>query len=745
MRAMLLTGVLVAAACAAGSSKAQTPIPITIAEILQGSAPAEAEFAGWDLEPGVAPAQLVMVARVSRVSRVTIVEGAKTDLALREYRFQPVRVLKGIFQRDELSMTASDLGLTREDGGAAPLAEGEFRLLILTQQGGGNPFGGGMPTFGCASFPTGATFAQRVPLLTGPDDPLVGVVETLIRVVDSPSRRERAGLAMATLNETDGLAAIPLLRSLQKRADWAARNQHGYATVVRQAGHESRTVRADALALLRVMLASGVAPREENEREKLAEALRSVIESDERETAVRVAAIEALGHLAAAGFAADWAPGLLVGQLDGAATYAERGAAAQALGQYVEPPVTPNLRQPADAVAEALAALPLDETVERETATARAAKELNRSGAEQLLIERLERSLAAGQSVQMEFVELGRMASAESLPRLLAAAARSNLSATERHYLAWALGRVGDDRAAVVLADWARKNDGAQESSLAALERLDSAAAARELRTQLKLEPNLAYKLRIARVLARHGMGDAYALATEHLADRPHAAAAAVVLAALNDPRTAKDLSAVVAAPPDRAWRIAALTGLAAVGDAEGTRLLGEILADERHPQAAEAAEAAGLAADAELLRPLARLVQSRNRNVAFAALYAIRRQLLGVRTSPRALAAADVSLSDVTDAMVAAGPELSAEIRAALAEAVAAITGDPYVDGELRSAGLLVARLLGGEQYAGLLAELADQAGLETTNSSLLGEVQEEQRRLARAAAGHGNEDADG
>jgi hypothetical protein len=204
-------------------------------------------------------------------------------------------------------------------------------------------------------------------------------------------------------------------------------------------------------------------------------------------------------------------------------------------------------------------------------------------------------------------------------------------------------------------------------------------------------------------------------------------------------------LSAVVAVPPDQAWRIAALTGLAAVGDAEGTRLLGEILADERHPLAAEAAEAAGLAADAELLRPLARLMQSRNRNVAFAALQAIRRQLLGVRTSPRGLAAADVGLSEVTDALVAAAPELSEETRTALAEAVAAIAADPYVDGELRSAALVVARLLGGERYAALLTELADQAALESNNSSLLGEVQEERRRLARSVADADDQDADG
>jgi hypothetical protein len=68
----------------------------------------------------VGQAHLVMVARVASISRVTVVEGAKTDVTLREYRFQPVRLLKGIFQRAELSMTASDLGCAADDGPAAP-------------------------------------------------------------------------------------------------------------------------------------------------------------------------------------------------------------------------------------------------------------------------------------------------------------------------------------------------------------------------------------------------------------------------------------------------------------------------------------------------------------------------------------------------------------------------------------------------------------------------------------------------
>src|SRR5262245_51583185 len=104
-----------------------------------GPVAAAESFEGWNLEPGLAQAHLVMVGRVTSGGNVTIVEGAKTDTAVREYRFQPIRKLKGIFQRDQLSMTGSDLGLPAEDAAAAPpLKEGEYRLLILTQQQGRN-------------------------------------------------------------------------------------------------------------------------------------------------------------------------------------------------------------------------------------------------------------------------------------------------------------------------------------------------------------------------------------------------------------------------------------------------------------------------------------------------------------------------------------------------------------------------------------------------------------------------------
>jgi hypothetical protein len=685
-------------------------------------ASADETFESWHLEPAVSRAQLVIVARVSSVGRLTVVEGAKTDMAIREYRFQPVRRLKGIFQRDQLSMTAADLGCPADDGSSAPpLKEGEFRLLILAQQEGS--------TYGCVSASPGAnTFDECVPLLTAPDDPLVSVVETLIKVVDSRSRRERAKLLLDRLAEVNGLAAVPLLSSLRLRADWAAADERAYSSLSRFVGEPLTAVRGTALEVLRGMLASRIMPSDPRQLDSVSAALRDVLGSDEAATHVRLAALEAVGHLMALKREIAWPRELLIRQLNSAATHAERVAAATALSRIAHP-------QAIAAVHEALARLPLDEPTDRESAYGRGAARLDAPGAERLLLARLQRSIAARQSLEAEVEWLGWMRSQASLSHLLAAARDLHVSAADRRHIAWALGRLADDRAVPVLAGWLRGDDHQlKEFALTALENLDSQAAAREVRPLLKSEPHLPYKLRLARLLARHQLADGYALATEHLADHAHTPSAVLVLAALNDPRTLNDLSAIVAEPPDRRWHAAALAGLAAVGDGDAQSQLLKILSDDRHPLVADAAEAVGLTDDAQLLLPLATLVRSRNREISLASLTALRRFLSGVRSSPHGLAAVDRHETDQSDAdsvgdePVRPAADIPAETRGAIAQSVASLVLDPYVEAEVRREAFAVARLLRGEHYIKLLSDLADQAELEGT--ALMAEVQAERRR---------------
>jgi hypothetical protein len=679
---------------------------------------ADAEFEGWNLEPGVGQAHLVMVARVASISQVTIVEGAKTDVALREYRFQPVRRLKGIFARDQLSMTASDLGLTSEDAASPALKEGEFRLLVLVQQQG-------LQSYGCvAAAPGATTFAQRVPHLNGPEDPLVGVVETLIQVADSRSRRERSTLLIDRLTDADGLSAIPLLTSLQLRADWAAADDRALAPLARLARHSSTAVRAAALAVLRDVLANRIKPKDSKQLDSVADALRETLGADETRTDIRVAALESLHHLLEINNDIDWARELLIGQLTGAETHAERASAAAALAHI-------DHRRAIDALHQALARLPLDESPARESIYARAAVRIDRAGAEKVLLTRLKQSIDAQQSLEAEVEPLGRMRSKESLPLLLTAAGQIRVSDADRNQIAQALGRLGDDRAVPVLVRWFGDYQ-VKESALAALETLDSVATAREVRPLLKKEGHLVYKLRLARLLARHDLNDGYSLATEHLADVGHTASAALVLAALDDPRTTNDLSAILTARPDRRWHGAVLVGLSAIGNVPARKQVLEVLADDRHPLAADAAEAAGLSTDSELLLPLARLVQSRNKQIAKSSLVALRRFLGNVRSSPRGLAAAELASVDWEtdeDELPAPAVELPARTRDTLSESVASLVLDAYVDADLRQDALIVARLLRGERYPLLLTDLADQAELE--GSQLLALAQSELRRL--------------
>ena len=133
---------------------------------------------------------------------------------------------------------------------------------------------------------------------------------------------------------------------------------------------------------------------------------------------------------------------------------------------------------------------------------------------------------------------------------------------------------------------------------------------------------------------------------------------------------------------------------------------------------------AAGLAADSELLLPLATLVRSRNKQIVLASLTALHRFLSGVRWSPRGLAVAD--LGDGESHPPAA--DIPAEMCSVIAEAVALLVVDAYVEATVRHEASAVLRLLRGERYAGLLSDLADLAELEGT--PLLAEVQAERCR---------------
>ena len=58
------------------------PAIILAVMLLCHDASAQEGFKSWNLEPAVGQAHLVMVARVVSIGRLTVVEGAKTDLSV---------------------------------------------------------------------------------------------------------------------------------------------------------------------------------------------------------------------------------------------------------------------------------------------------------------------------------------------------------------------------------------------------------------------------------------------------------------------------------------------------------------------------------------------------------------------------------------------------------------------------------------------------------------------------------------
>src|SRR5262249_37563740 len=155
-------------------------------------------------------------------------------------------------------------------------------------------------------------------------------------------------------------------------------------------------------------------------------------------THVRLAALEALGHLLALKADIGWARELLIAQLTTAETHAERAAAATALARIAHP-------QAIAAVLQALPRLPLDAEPARGSTYGRAAVRRGAPGADRALLARLERSIQGRQSLQAQIELPGRDRSKKALPLLRAAAGHPTLAPSDRQGIARALGRLGDD------------------------------------------------------------------------------------------------------------------------------------------------------------------------------------------------------------------------------------------------------------------------------------------------------------
>src|SRR5712691_9441181 len=92
-------------------------------------------YRGLDLETALARADLVILVRVGEIGESKTVYGGKAERTFQQFRFEPVRMLKGVFTRDVLLLTNDDLGYFSDDQGQ--MERGQLRLLMLGRSGFG--------------------------------------------------------------------------------------------------------------------------------------------------------------------------------------------------------------------------------------------------------------------------------------------------------------------------------------------------------------------------------------------------------------------------------------------------------------------------------------------------------------------------------------------------------------------------------------------------------------------------------
>ncbi len=634
---------------------------------------------GWTLESRVAQSQLILVARVSSVSALNVVRGAKVNTALREYRFQPVRVLKGVFARDELSMTHSDLGLPAPDPASPPAFQQGQYLLLLLARNARRP-----SSFSCVSAANWAPTRQALPELTGPQDPIVSMTESLIAVTQTRSRRSRADLTLEQVKKLSGPAVVPLLSSLSERAFWAAQVTSA-ETLVDLMQHESRAIRSAATTVVHRIMEMGIDDDKETV-EKFASALRNLLQSDEVDTTTRTSALRALGYSGETGRSHDWVGDLLVGHLREGRTNAERLAAASALADLDDD-------RHRHAAIESIDRLPLDEPSKRERSFLGEVVRFADTHAGPALLRRIQQKLVAGHPALTEITLLGQLKYVEAVPALLEAGIDEVHN--DEQALAIAFEALRDERAVSQLVKWLQHvNFNVRWAAFGALSAIDSGEAIAAIRLRMKSEHDLRLKLRMASALGRHGIIDGYPFAIEHVADPGITQYAAEALAAIGDPRAGKQLHEILEQSNDAQWNAAALHALAVMGDASVKPRLVEILDDRRHSLLAAAITASRELGDKEMIAALVPLISSRNFTVASSSIDAIR--VLGVAENDGAPA--------TNDAMNDAATELLK------------LLDDPYVDIRLRIAALDTLDSIEDKRLSDTVRKLADRPELENT-----------------------------
>jgi HEAT repeat protein len=553
-----------------------------------------------DLEPAVAQAELILAVRLVDMTETKIVHGGRNVQITEQFRFEPVRVLKGIFASESLLLTGQDLGIYRFAESSDRLARGELMLVLLGRQG--------QNYFNCNG---GATLAQSIPRLTGKDDPLLPAVEVLIGMTRNRDRSGRVALLRDGLKAAKGRAVPPLLLALSRRALLAVHVPAVLEAIGPFLKSDSPSIREIAARTLATLLdadRSGQGSR----RAEVAKELVASLEASGPDVAARVAAIDALGALgeraAQDGGAIAWLTATRP-----ATTLAETAARLRALGKLAA-------IGHKDEVARVYSALPLDSPAEVQDTAGAALGQLDPRSAAALISARLAAKQAAGLAVASEIELLGALPAPIATPELLKAWGRS-LRPQEALAFAHACSRVADPRlvgACSALLD--PRQWQVRAFAVEALEKINNDEAASALWPHLDEEPDLSHKLQLIAFLGRHGFRDGYAQAIEHLSQQALRDQAVDALGAIGEPRAIPELRRIWQTSNDLAWNGAAIRALARLGQADIAPKLIEIARVPGDPLAPSALVGLGYLGTAEALPIVREALSSRSDELVIAA-----------------------------------------------------------------------------------------------------------------------------
>ena len=609
-------------------------------------------YRGLELEDAAGNAELIVVARVEEVTEIRIVHGGKGESATQQFRFNPLRVVKGVFARPELILGSSDLGGYRNSGAVKMMKAGQTRLLFL-----------GRSDVGYRNSNERDGLDYSLPPLADENDPFLQSVAVLLAVRAEPDRFRRVTLLTDALAKTSGPAAVPLLAAIPIRALLAAQNPATAGAITRHLADPSPAVRIAAASALRAVLAADYLQREEL-RAPAAAALTAAFADGVRSLAVRPSLLTAAGEL---GTVRD---PTLIAQLDfekPSRSLAARAAQIESVGKL-------RLAAFKDKLLASLQSLPLDAPYGDPTEIALARVDPAAGAAE--IERRAGEKIAAGFRCEAEIQAAGKLPDADAAA-LLARLATLPLNGDERNFFAGVArvvcGRTPDERLVEPLAKLLDPDEPeTRDAAVEALLHIGSPAAARALQPRIAQEQNLHRKLRIAELLGKHGLRDGYPYAIEH-ASEPHLTEQAVAaLAAMRDPRALDEAKKILETSNDTTWNRAAIRILGALGAKEFEPKFTALVADWKNPLAPSALIALADLGDPAALPKTDEALASRNDAIVIA----------GAASARRLLAHPDFEAAATRDHLAAllADSSASEQTRRAALDALLALA-DPRLD----------------------------------------------------------------